>query len=136
MTRLAPAASGPRKNPLRTAIAGGSGMPPATSLPPAGPTGSGPGQRRVMISEYCAWLRSRTSKQKRSFQEETITAYKVAARALDAWMTEEGIQDDFTGCDTRLLNRFFRAYAASHGHVGSQHADCGQRWLVPERRNP
>jgi hypothetical protein len=36
--------------------------------------------RAMMISEYCQWLRSRINKEKRPFQEETITAYKVAAR--------------------------------------------------------
>jgi hypothetical protein len=29
-------------------------------------------------------LRSRTNKEKRPFQEETITAYQVAARAIEA----------------------------------------------------
>lgn len=61
--------------------------------------------RAMMISEFCRWLRSRTNKEKRPFQEETITAYKVAARALDAWMTAAGLDEDFTACDTGVLTR-------------------------------
>jgi hypothetical protein len=45
----------------------------------------------------------------------TISAYTDAAIALDAWMTAEGIDADFTGCDTKLLNRFFAAYFAARG---------------------
>jgi hypothetical protein len=33
----------------------------------------------MMISEFGQWLRSRTNKEKRPFQEETIAAYQVAA---------------------------------------------------------
>jgi hypothetical protein len=69
----------------------------------------------MMISEFCDWLRSRTNKKKRPFAEETIRAYKVAARALDAWMTEKEIGDDFTTCDTRTLKRFFADYLSAHG---------------------
>jgi hypothetical protein len=58
-------------------------------------------------------LRSRTNKQKRPYQEETITAYKVAARALDAWMTRQGMEEDFSACDTPMLNRFFRDLPAA-----------------------
>ena len=72
--------------------------------PAAEMTGEQP--RAMMISELCQWLRSRTNKEKRPFQEETITAYKVAARALDAWMTSCGLDGDFTACDTEVLNRY------------------------------
>jgi hypothetical protein len=68
----------------------------------------------MMISEFELWLRSRTSKEKRPFHEETILAYAKAARALDAWMTGEQIDGDFTACDTGVLNRFFRGYNAAH----------------------
>jgi integrase/recombinase XerD len=73
----------------------------------------------MMISEFGQWLRSRTSKEKRPFQEETITAYQVTARALDAWMTSAGLDGDFTACDTGVLNRFFRDYRATHGQGGT-----------------
>jgi site-specific recombinase XerD len=93
-----------------------------------------------MISEYCQWLRSRTSKHNRPFQEETITAYKVAARALDAWMTSEDIEEDFTGCDTAILNRFFRDYQAAHGQSGTNTKQRNLRhlftWLEAEYDHP
>jgi site-specific recombinase XerD len=73
----------------------------------------------MMISEFCDWLRSRTNKKKLPFAEETVTAYKVAARALDAWMTEKDIEEDFTACDTATLNRFFADYLAAHGQTGT-----------------
>jgi hypothetical protein len=52
--------------------------------------------RAMQVSEFCQWLRSRTNQEKRPFQEETITSYKVAARALDAWMTASQMDGDFT----------------------------------------
>jgi hypothetical protein len=47
--------------------------------------------RRLMISEYRDWLRSRTSQDGRPFQEDTVAAYADAAIALDAWITRENI---------------------------------------------
>jgi len=75
--------------------------------------------RAMQVSEFCQWLRSRTNQEKRPFQEETITAYKVAGRALDAWMTASGLDGDYTTCDTEVLNRFFRDYHAAHGQGGT-----------------
>jgi site-specific recombinase XerD len=79
----------------------------------------GPDLRKMMISEFCESLRGRTNKKKLPFQEETINAYKVAARALDAWMTEHDIDGDFTVCDTDMLNRFFSDYLRGHGQTGT-----------------
>jgi hypothetical protein len=42
--------------------------------------------RRLMISEFRDWLGARTSRDKRPFQADTISAYADAAIALDAWM--------------------------------------------------
>ena len=66
--------------------------------------------RRLMISEFRDWLGTGTNRNGRPFQPDTISAYADAAIALDAWMSAEGIEADFTGCDTRALNRFFAAY--------------------------
>ena len=52
--------------------------------------------RRLMISEFRDWLRSRTNRNGRPFQADTISAYADAAVALDAWMTAGGIDGDFT----------------------------------------
>lgn len=59
----------------------------------------------MSVSEFTDWLRTRTNKHDRPFQEDTITAYRDAARALHRWMTSQGIDDDFAACDTAVLNR-------------------------------
>ena len=74
--------------------------------------------RRLMISEFRDWLGSRTNRNGRPFQADTVSAYADAAIALDAWMTAEGIDADFTACDTAMLNRFFAAYFRAHGRAG------------------
>jgi site-specific recombinase XerD len=75
--------------------------------------------RQMMISEFCDWLRSRTNRHGRPFQEDTVSAYRDAAVALDAWMTRTGLEADFTGCDTAVLNRFFAGYLAAHCQTGT-----------------
>jgi integrase/recombinase XerD len=119
----------PRKSPLRVAA----GIPHLAAIGRPAASMTGEQLRAMMISEFCQWLRSRTNKEKRPFQEETITAYKVAARALDAWMTSAGLDGDFTACDTGTLNRFFRDYHAAHGQGGTNTkqrtcATCSPDW--------
>ena len=93
-----------------------------------------------MVGEFELWLRSRTSKEKRPFHEETILAYAKAARALDAWMTGEQIDGDFTACDTGVLNRFFREYNAAHTRGGTNTKQRNLRhlftWLEAEYDHP
>ena len=72
-TRTRTRFGGPRKSPLRLAA-----------------------EPAPVISEFGQWLRSRTNKHKRPFQEDTISAYRDAVVALSGWMTREGIQADFT----------------------------------------
>jgi hypothetical protein len=68
------------------------GSRPAPPLPPVLQPGHMPEQvRQMMISEFGEWLRSRTNRHNRPFQEETISAYKDAAVALGAWMTKTGL---------------------------------------------
>jgi hypothetical protein len=80
-----------------------------------------------MMSEFCGWLRSGTNRHGRPFQEDTVLAYRDAAVALDAWMTRTGLEADFTGCDTAVLNRFFAEYLAAHCQTGANtnSATCG-----------
>jgi integrase/recombinase XerD len=96
--------------------------------------------RRAMIGEFAEWLRSRTNKHKRPFQEDTISAYCDAAVALDAWMTSAGLETDFTGCDTAMLNRFFSWYFGEHGQGGTNTKQRNLRhlftWLEAEYGNP
>lgn len=127
-SRAAAPARPARKNPLRAATLGG--------MTPGGPglttaeiltAGTGlrresvpaPDLRRMEISEFTAWLRSRTNKHHRPFQADTIAAYADAARALHEWMTGHDIDGDFTACDTAVLNRFFADYLAGHGQGGT-----------------
>jgi hypothetical protein len=74
--------------------------------------------RQMMISEFADWLRTQTSKH-RPFQEETILAYSNAALALSTWMDHVGLEADFTGCDTAVLNRFFRSFYDTHSQGGT-----------------
>jgi integrase/recombinase XerD len=75
--------------------------------------------RQMQVSEFCAWLRTQTNKHKRPFQEQTIIGYAETARALDRWMTAQGIDGDFTACDVAVLNEFFSQYRAEHGQGGT-----------------
>jgi integrase/recombinase XerD len=93
-----------------------------------------------MISEYRDWLRSRTSRDGRPFQEDTVSAYADAAIALDAWMTREKLSGDFTACDTAMLNRFFAAYYTAHGQGGTSTKQRNLRhlftWLERDQGHP
>ncbi|HWG15257.1 MAG TPA: hypothetical protein VG268_18475, partial [Streptosporangiaceae bacterium] len=93
------AAAGTRKSPLRTATL----AVPANALPgpsvadvllaagrdPRDPVPA-PELRRMQSSEFAAWLRTRTNRNRRPFQEATAAAYTDAARSLDRWMTRPG----------------------------------------------
>jgi site-specific recombinase XerD len=120
--RTSLARGGARKSPLRLAsdpvpVVGGQ---PASPSVPSWPDAQSPQQmRKTMISEFCQWLRSRTNRLNRPFQEDTISAYRDAAVALDAWMTKTRMESDFTGCSTADLNRFFRWYYDKHGQGGT-----------------
>jgi site-specific recombinase XerD len=72
-----------------------------------------------MIREFGEWLWSRTNKHHRPFQPDTVSSYTETARVLDRWMTQQGIDCDFTACDTALLNRFFADYITTHGQGGT-----------------
>jgi hypothetical protein len=95
-----------------------------------------PELRRMQVSEFAAWLRSRTNRHKRAFQEATVAAYADAARSLGRWMTEQGIDGDFTACDPGMLNRFFAGRAAGHGSKASTPGSvtcgtCSPGWRKP-----
>jgi hypothetical protein len=90
----------------------------------------------MQISEFTIWLRSRASKHHRPFHAGTIAACTDAARALDQWMTAQGIDGDVTARDTGMLNRFFTGYLASHGQGGTSTRQRNLRHLFSwlERR--
>ena len=96
--------------------------------------------RRLMVSEFRDWLGTRTSRDERPFQPDTISAYADAAIALNAWMSREAIEEDFTACDTAMLNRFFAAYYAAHGQGGTNTKQRNLRhlftWLERDHDHP
>jgi len=137
------ARNGRRKSPLRLAAH----PVPVISAEPSSPSGSSlrsgrsPREmRQMMISEFCEWLRTQTNRHGRPFQPETISAYQDAAVALSAWMTSVGLEADFTGCDTAVLNRFFRWYHDSHSQGGVNTKQRNLRhlftWLSAEYAHP
>ena len=71
-----------------------------------------PDLQRMQISEFTAWLRSRTNKHHRPFQADTIAAYAAAARALHEWMTGQG----GTNTRQRNLRHLFTWLEETRGH--------------------
>ncbi|HEY1914624.1 MAG TPA: hypothetical protein VGH27_03520 [Streptosporangiaceae bacterium] len=109
------------KSPLRASRLPATAISPITGRHKPRPREglSGIDLRRMMISEYGMWLQGRTNKHHRPFQPDTVLAYTETARVLDRWLSQQGIDGDFTACDTPLLNRFFTDYIASHGQGGT-----------------
>ncbi|WP_405678104.1 site-specific integrase [Streptomyces sp. NBC_01511] len=89
-----------------------------------------------MLSEYATHLRTVNNRYGRPYQEKTVTAYTKAARALDQWMSREGIHGDFTELDTNTLNTFFRVYHDCHDRGGTNTVQRNLRtfcnWLEDE----
>jgi len=84
--------------------------------------------RARQIADLAEHLRSINSRWNRPFEETTISMYTFPAKALDEWMTCEGIEGDFTVVDTPMLNRYFRDYFRKHGQGGT---NAQQRNLLP-----
>jgi integrase/recombinase XerD len=104
------------KNPLRTQTVrrtASAGTAPLLSASLMGDE-TDEERREHMLTEWVMYLQTTTNRRGRPYQGRTIDAYKYALVALDHWMTEEGIEGDFTACDARTLNRFFRWYYAKH----------------------
>lgn len=98
--------TGPRKNPLRAVSEVPAVIMSGPQVPEPPPRPDSPvALRKMMISEFCESLQARTNRDGRPFQEDTVSAYRDAAVALDAWMTKAELEADFTGCDTAVLNR-------------------------------
>ncbi|GAB2829169.1 tyrosine recombinase XerC [Streptomyces chlorus] len=92
--------------------------------------------RAAMLSEYAVHLRTVNNKHGRPYQEKTVRTYSEAVRTLEAWMTRERLEGDFTGLDTATLNNFFRAYYDSHDRGGTNSVQRNLRtffsWLEDE----
>lgn len=134
------------KNPLRVHASGlpvpqdHSALPVGDDQNPGTAQGSAPDLRAMAISEFRQWLRTQTNKNKVPFQERAIDSYAETARVLDRWMTEDGIDGDFTACDTALLNQFFAAYRATHTQGGTNTRQRNLhhlfKWLEKTRGHP
>jgi integrase/recombinase XerD len=110
-----------RRSPLRVATmepADFTGQP-ATQPPAVRREVSAAELRKMKISEFSQWLGTQTNKWKRPFQAGAIRDYTDAARVLHRWMSEQGIDADFTACDTEILNRFFAWYRQTHSQGGT-----------------
>ncbi|WP_328755053.1 site-specific integrase [Streptomyces sp. NBC_00269] len=120
----------PKRSPLRAS---------KTTASPLRAVPQDPSQsevRAAFLSDYATHLRASNNKHGRPYQEKTVTAYTKAVRALDRWMTQQGMEEDFTGLDTATLNLFFRAYFEEHEQGGTNTVQRNLRpffsWLEGE----
>jgi integrase/recombinase XerD len=85
--------------------------------------------RAITLADYADHLRTTNNRKGRPYEETTVENYVYAGRALDAWMTAQGIEGDFTVCDTVMLNRFLRGYFTEHGQGGTHSQQRNMRHL-------
>ncbi len=113
----------PHRGPLRSPLAAVAPAAPIADLPgPAArqtPAAAVPEPRSVTLDEFRDYLRTVNNRDGRPYEETTISAYLFPARALDRWMTGQGLDGDFTTVDTALLNRYFRDYYRACGQGGT-----------------
>jgi integrase/recombinase XerD len=75
--------------------------------------------RGATLAEFEDYLRTVNNRDGRPYEEKTISNYIGPGKNLDAWMTANGIDGDFTALDTAALNRYFREYYLEHGQGGT-----------------
>jgi hypothetical protein len=114
----------PRRGPLRSPLPAAPHSPLPEYRPGASPDrpaahAAVPDPRSVILDEFDEYLRTVNNRDGRAYEETTINAYVYPARALDAWMTANGLDSDFTTVDTALLNRYFREYYQIRGQGGT-----------------
>ena len=114
----------PRRGALRSPLAAATqSLPPPTCLP--ADTGTAPSQpavadpRSLTLAEFGDYLRTINNRDGRPYEDATINAYVFPAKALDAWMTANSLDGDFTTVDTAMLNRYFREYYQTRGQGGT-----------------
>jgi integrase/recombinase XerD len=111
------------KAPLKSPLA----VPSGTSAAPVFPagavgavlTGSELSERSATLAEFEDYLRTLNSRDGRPYEEKTIISYVGPGKNLDAWMTGNGIDGDFTVLDVPTLNRYFREYYLEHRQGGT-----------------
>jgi hypothetical protein len=110
----------PLKSPL--AVASGYARPGTAGVPDAETPviqGAVLTDRGTTLTEFGDYLRIVNNRDGRPYEEKTINAYVAPGKNLDAWLTANGIDGDFTAADTTLLNRYFREYYLEHGQGGT-----------------
>jgi site-specific recombinase XerD len=106
------------KSPL--AVAGNHAQPDTGGAPDARTSArSALTDRRATLAEFEDYLRTANNRDGRPYEEKTINAYSAPGKNLDAWLTAQAIDGDFTAVDTALLNRYFREYYLEHGQGGT-----------------
>ncbi|MFD3560115.1 tyrosine-type recombinase/integrase [Streptomyces sp. NPDC058686] len=105
-----------RKSPLRAASTTTASTTTLRAIP-ADPDASD--VRQATAQDYATHLRASNNKHGRPYTEKTVTAYTKAVRAVDQWMSREGMEEDFTSLNTPTLNLFFRAYYEGHNQGGT-----------------
>src|ERR1700722_13378167 len=60
--------------------------------------------RAVTLADYADYLRTTNNRKGRPYEDKTVENYFLAGKALDTWLTAQGIDGDFTVCDTVMLN--------------------------------
>ena len=85
--------------------------------------------RDASIADFSDYLRTTNNRNGRPYEDATVENYVFAARALNRWMTAEGIDGDFTVADTAMLNRFLRDYFRQHGQGGTHSQQRNMRHL-------
>ena len=98
----------PRRGPLRSPLAAAPHSPLPEHRPGASPDRAAthaavPDPRSVTLDEFDEYLRTVNNRDGRPYEEATINAYVDPAKALDAWMTANSLDGDFTTVDTALL---------------------------------
>ncbi|MET8975893.1 tyrosine-type recombinase/integrase [Streptomyces sp. NPDC004539] len=125
-----------RKSPLRASQ--GTTRSAALRVIPQDPDTSE--VRAAFLSDYATHLRATNNKHGRPYQEKTVRSYVESVRALDRWMTAEGMEGDYLSVDTTTLNLFFRAYHQEHEQGGTNTVQRNLRtffvWLEGEYEHP
>ncbi|NUV61939.1 tyrosine-type recombinase/integrase [Streptomyces sp. CAI-85] len=92
--------------------------------------------RQATAQDYATHLRASNNKHGRPYTEKTVRSYVEAVRALDQWMSREGVEGDFLSVGTDTLNLFFRAYFQAHSQGGTNSTQRNLRpffmWLEEE----
>ena len=119
----------PSGGPVKSPLAAHSHGTTAVARTRIGTPGTSKSPRGASIADFSDYLRTTNNRNGRPYEEATVENYVFAARALDRWMTAEGIDGDFTVADTAMLNRFLRDYFRQHGQGGTHSQQRNMRHL-------